>query len=584
MRDNGPITNREIEMKDGQMLVSRTDTGGRITFVNKAFIDISGFDEAELIGAPHNVVRHPGMPKEAFSDLWAAIKVGRPWEGMVKNRTKTGDHYWVRANVTPTTENGQVTGFVSIRSKPSRAQVNEADKAYELFRSGRAAGLAITDGRVISTTLGGRLNRWFNTIAGRLNVTLAALVAIMILVGGIGYAGMGGITLDMKAIYEENTVPAIDLAQIADLYQENYRQLAIVEVELLRGEQWRPLAERLAEIKGNSEKINKLWDVYWAQNHPAEERQLGEAFISKRHEFRESGLAPAIEMATKGDVAALGKHMGEHMRAPFEAAHTALVALIEYQRKDAGGTFAQSQSHANRLALQMVLVLLVAVVVAVVAGLWLLRTIRTPMTALERHFDAIAAGNMTYDIPPATIGEFNQIHSLLRAMKAKLGYGQLEKAELDRKAEEARRAELARVAQSLEDRVKDVVSLIDISSGSLLGNAQTLSRNAQETMVQAGSVTAMTGQVTANVQSVSAATQELSSSVTEISRQVAHSATISSEAVRQAGETDRQVQGLAQAAQKIGEVVNLINDIASQTNLLALNATMSCSIKQRQFA
>ena len=109
MRVNEPITDREIVMEDGVLLVSRTDTGGRITFVNKAFVDISGYTEAELIGAPHNLIRHPHMPKEAFADLWATIKDGRPWEGMVKNRTKSGDFYWVRANVTPVIEDGKVS-------------------------------------------------------------------------------------------------------------------------------------------------------------------------------------------------------------------------------------------------------------------------------------------------------------------------------------------------------------------------------------------------------------------------------------------------------------------------------------------
>lgn len=93
MRDNGPVTNREIEMTDDMLLVSRTDTRGKITFVNKAFVDISGFSETELIGAPHNVVRHPDMPPAAFANLWETIKDGRPWEGLVKNRSKNGDHY-----------------------------------------------------------------------------------------------------------------------------------------------------------------------------------------------------------------------------------------------------------------------------------------------------------------------------------------------------------------------------------------------------------------------------------------------------------------------------------------------------------
>jgi len=94
MRVNGPVTNREVEMRDGQLLVSQTDSGGKIVFVNEAFVEISGFSEAELVGSPHNIVRHPDMPKEAFHDLWNTIKSGEPWDGRVKNRTKTGDFYW----------------------------------------------------------------------------------------------------------------------------------------------------------------------------------------------------------------------------------------------------------------------------------------------------------------------------------------------------------------------------------------------------------------------------------------------------------------------------------------------------------
>ena len=122
MRDNGPVTNREIEMQDEDILVSKTDTGGRIQFCNQAFVDISGFNDEELVGSPHNLVRHPDMPKEAFANLWQTIKSGFPWQGLVKNRAKNGDHYWVRANVTPTIEDGEVTGYISIRTKPTEAE------------------------------------------------------------------------------------------------------------------------------------------------------------------------------------------------------------------------------------------------------------------------------------------------------------------------------------------------------------------------------------------------------------------------------------------------------------------------------
>ena len=185
MRLNEPITDREIVMEDGVLLVSRTDTGGRITFVNKAFVDISGYAESELIGAPHNLIRHPHMPREAFADLWATIKDGRPWEGLVKNRTKTGDFYWVRANVTPVMEDGAVTGFISIRTKPSREQVAAADRLYADIREGRARHLTVRDGQGVGRGAGAALRRWMTTVTGRLTVIFAFMILSMLVVGGV---------------------------------------------------------------------------------------------------------------------------------------------------------------------------------------------------------------------------------------------------------------------------------------------------------------------------------------------------------------------------------------------------------------
>jgi methyl-accepting chemotaxis protein len=107
MRTNLPVTSNEVVLKDTTLIVSKTDLQGRITYINKDFLDISGFTEAELIGEPHNLVRHPDMPAEAFADFWNNLKQGRPWSGYVKNRCKNGDFYWVLANASPIFENGQ---------------------------------------------------------------------------------------------------------------------------------------------------------------------------------------------------------------------------------------------------------------------------------------------------------------------------------------------------------------------------------------------------------------------------------------------------------------------------------------------
>ena len=148
VRNNQPVTGNEYVMGAGQSIVSKTDTKGRITYVNPSFVDVSGFSEDELLGKAHNIVRHPDMPPEAFADLWATLQAGEPWTGMVKNRRKNGDFYWVVANVVPIRERGRVTGYMSVRTAPTRAQVEQADLLYRRIRAGQARGLGIVRGRV----------------------------------------------------------------------------------------------------------------------------------------------------------------------------------------------------------------------------------------------------------------------------------------------------------------------------------------------------------------------------------------------------------------------------------------------------
>lgn len=129
MKIDKQVTDVEHILTDSDSIVSNTDLKGVITYVNDTFIRISGYSREELIGVPHNVVRHPDMPPEAFADLWRSMKAGRPWTGIVKNRCKNGDYYWVSANAAPIYENDQIVGYMSVRSKADREQVKAAEAA-----------------------------------------------------------------------------------------------------------------------------------------------------------------------------------------------------------------------------------------------------------------------------------------------------------------------------------------------------------------------------------------------------------------------------------------------------------------------
>ena len=123
-------TQIETPYPDGKLIVSTTDINGIITHVNKSFVEMSGYAEEELINAPHSILRHPDMPPAAFKDLWDTIQKGNKWQGFVKNLRKDGGYYWVKATVIPNVRNGKVTGYTSVRRKPSRTKVEECIKLY----------------------------------------------------------------------------------------------------------------------------------------------------------------------------------------------------------------------------------------------------------------------------------------------------------------------------------------------------------------------------------------------------------------------------------------------------------------------
>jgi len=188
MRMNLPVTNVEYPLQDGKSIVSKTDLKGNITYVNPYFVEVSGFHEEELMGAPQNIVRHPDMPAQAFADMWKTVKKGIPWTGLVKNRRKTGDHYWVLANITPVREKGQVIGYMSVRTKPSRQDVTAAEKLYADIRKGNAKGIAIEQGIVVKTGVKGwiaKLGRMqLNT---RINLSMSTMLALQLVAACVSF-------------------------------------------------------------------------------------------------------------------------------------------------------------------------------------------------------------------------------------------------------------------------------------------------------------------------------------------------------------------------------------------------------------
>lgn len=184
MRLNLPVTNEEYPFPSGATLVSVTDTKGRILYCNEAFVEVSGFSLDELLGQPHNLIRHPDVPEEAFRDLWVTIQQGKPWSAALKNRRKDGSHYWVVANVTPLMDDGEPVGYMSVRTEATREQIDDAQALFEQMKWEKEEGRSITvfhEGRVRTASLWGRT---LSALRPELATSLLLLTLALVLISG----------------------------------------------------------------------------------------------------------------------------------------------------------------------------------------------------------------------------------------------------------------------------------------------------------------------------------------------------------------------------------------------------------------
>lgn len=233
MRNNQPITQHERVYPAEQRLITTTNLKGIITYCNEAFIDISGFSREELMSSPHNLIRHPDVPPAVFAHMWNTLKAGRPWMGIVKNRCKNGDHYWVSAYVTPIYERGAIVGYESVRVKPTAEQIQRAEALYRRLGAGKPAiprrdrwlpvlldWLPFILISQIGFLIGIRLNSWWGFI-------LAGLLAVPLGLAGLRWQKRG--LKRLMRLAEQTTSDPL----IAQMYTDSRGDQARLEMAIL---------------------------------------------------------------------------------------------------------------------------------------------------------------------------------------------------------------------------------------------------------------------------------------------------------------------------------------------------------------
>ncbi|WP_257168424.1 methyl-accepting chemotaxis protein [Bradyrhizobium sp. SRS-191] len=574
MRKNLPVTTTEYPITDETLIVSRTDLKGRLTYFNDQFVDAAGFTPDELMGQPHNIIRHPDMPPAAFENLWDTLKQGKPWAGAVKNRRKNGDFYWVLATASAIRENGEITGYTSIRTKLPADQRAEAEKVYGLLNQNKAQDYTISAGVIRHRSVFDRLSFFTGTLKARLTTLAAVLSLFMLIIGGAGLLSTRSSNAGLKSMYEDRTVP---LAQLFEISDRSLHNMSSQQSAATNGKAGRPIDGIGTLVDENSARISKLWADYMASYLTPEEKTVADAYAIKRKAYLEEGIKPALAMLQQRKFDEASEHIATKGHDLFEASKHELEKLVAIQVKEAKRLYEEAEGQYEVVFGLVAALILAGIGLGALFSLQTIRAVLRPVGVLNEAMQNITGGKLDNRIPVERDDEVGDALRNLQTVQSIVRFNSEEVKAVQRTAEVKRKAGMNQLASEFEGAIGGIVQTVSAASSQLETSAGTLSSNAARSQQLATTVAAASEQASTNVQSVASATEELTSSVTEISRQVQESARMATGAVEQARVTNDRVNELSKAAARIGDVVELINTIAGQTNLLALNATIEAA-------
>jgi aerotaxis receptor len=412
MKKNFPVSGQEKPFPEGVQLVSRTDTKGIITFANDAFVEVSGFSREELIGVSHNIVRHPDMPPVMFENMWETLKSGSPWRGVVKNRCKNGDHYWVDAHVVPVRKDGETIGYMSVRTKPAREDIPKAEALYEeAARRGRVPG-----------QIGAGWKRFLSVKNG---VTLGIVfVTLMMIAGGI--LGITGLTLSsnaMRKLYFEEMAPVQDIGRINFLMADNRTQVAIALRDIAPDQNVGAapsIGDHLAKIASNRKEIDALWTDYNKFVRSPAERELADRYWTARNRYVGDGLTPATAALEQGDYRKADALMIDQVNPLYEDANKRADALLNFLSNNARGNILAVAERNELIIIVAVVGISIGCLAVLLAGVFFFRDTVLPLQSAVVALERISEGNLSGEGDTSGYGEPGRVMTGVTMMQLQL--------------------------------------------------------------------------------------------------------------------------------------------------------------------
>jgi aerotaxis receptor len=548
MKVNLPVTQVERPFLKGRNIVSKTDLKGTITYVNDAFVEMSGFSREELIGKNHNVVRHPDMPPQAFENLWETMASGHPWRGVVKNRCKNGDHYWVDAFVVPVRKHNQTVGYMSVRTEPSREQVGEAEEVYRCLNE--------TKQRIGGGSWHKRL-----TIRMRLGLIMGFMALLMLGGGGVGLVGIVMANKALESTYQNRLEPTGMIGRIMVRMGDNRAQIMLGlqhdPAGVLSAMHDHPLAAHTDAVARNRDEITAIWQDYMKRDLSGEERRLAENYATARGRYVEA-LGSAVEALLAGDFRQANQIVLTRLNPSYQAANEAAETLLRQTLATAKADYDRALARYTLIRNLAIAGTVIGILLAIISAVLLVRAIVRPLNAAIGHFDQIAQGNLTREIDISGRDEPGQLLAGMAAMQVHL------KVMLD---------EIRLASHAVEDRSTGLRSrMLQVAESS---DAQ--QERVQEVAAAMEEVSQSVTEVAGNAEEAAGAAADSRHIVRESAGRMNQSLDATVRVVQAVQTSGNTITNLSQAIQRIGDITRVIRDIADQTNLLALNAAIEAA-------
>ncbi|PKO33828.1 MAG: hypothetical protein CVU34_10675 [Betaproteobacteria bacterium HGW-Betaproteobacteria-7] len=547
MKNNQPVTQREVAFPARTYLVSRTDLKGIITYANDAFVDISGFSRDELIGKNHNLVRHPDMPEAAFQDLWATVQAGLPWRGLVKNRCKNGDFYWVEALVVPIKNNNQTTGYMSVRTPAPRDKRAAAEAAYAA--AGQKGKLPASARRSLS-------------LRSRLWATMAALVALMAIIGFVGLNGLKATDDQLEAMYRDNLLPSNVVNRMMFLLSDNRSQIMLGlqhdPASAFVAMHDHPVALHVDNTLNNRKEINELLDKLKAAPLNDQQKTLLDKFGATRERFSREGVNVARDLLKENKFSEANVVLLRNINPLYAEMQRDGLALVQDLAESANRRYMAAEEHYGEIRNLSVGLLVVAILLAIAAGALLVSSIVGSIRNAITHFAAIAEGRLTDEIEVGGRDETGLLLCNLATMQGTL------KAMLD---------EISSASKAIDSRSK----LLEAQMAQVASQSEQQQASVEGVAAATEEFSQSVQEVAANAHDTATAARDSQNKVTESNANISQSMVATTRVVEAVNSSNTTIDQLNQSIAKIGDITRVIADIASQTNLLALNAAIEAA-------